>query len=141
MSPCAVQRCLEEATWPVKLKEPGEVSATFIAVEVCKPHRDLLASKSVEWILETTKDPLEPKWWQQTLLVGEELRLLDEFILQEPPAVKARPDVHSRIFSDDAHDGLHVELEVRRRGSENSETMTIVIPPSMVDGFIQLLRD
>jgi hypothetical protein len=141
MTPCAVQRCLREATWPVKLKEAGEVSATYIWTEVCKPHPDLLSSKSVEWILEITKDPLNPRWHQQTLLVSEELQLLDEFILQEPPAVKERPDVYSRIFSDDAHDGLHVALEVRRRGSDDTETMTVVITPSMIEGLIQLLRD
>jgi hypothetical protein len=67
----------------VRLKEPGEVSATFIATEVCKPHWDLLSSKSVEWILEITKDPLNPRWHQQTLLVSEELQSLDEFILRQ----------------------------------------------------------
>ena len=75
MSPCAVQRCIREATWPVRLKEPGEVSATFIATEVCKPHWDLLMSKSVEWVLEITKDPLNPRWHQQTLMLGEDLRV------------------------------------------------------------------
>jgi hypothetical protein len=141
MSPCAVQRCMQEATWPVKLKDSGEGSATFISAEVCKPHRDLFASNSVEWILEITKDPLNPRWHQETLLVGEELKSLDEFILEEAPALKERPDVYSRIFSDEAHDGLHVALQVRRRGSEDPETMTVVIPPSMVEGLIQLLRD
>lgn len=57
----------------MKLKEAGEVSATLIAVHVCKPHRDLLAAKSVEWILEIGKDPLNPKWHQQTLMLGEDL--------------------------------------------------------------------
>ena len=76
-TPCAVQRCPREGTWPVRLKEAGEEiaagrkSATFIAVPACKEHRDLLMSKSVEWILEIGKDPLNPKWHQQTLLLGE----------------------------------------------------------------------
>ena len=141
MSPCAVQRCMQEATWPVKLKEPGEVSATFIATEVCKPHRDLLMNKSVQWVLEISKDPLNPRWHQETLILGEDLQVLDgTYIREEPPAVKERPDVYSRIFSDNADDGLHVTLPVRRRGSPDSETMTVVIPPSMVEGLIQLLR-
>lgn len=50
----------------MKLKEAGEVSATYIWTEVCKPHPDVLSSKSVEWILEITKDPLNPQWHQQT---------------------------------------------------------------------------
>jgi hypothetical protein len=141
MSQCMVQRCMQQATWPVKLKEPGEVSATFIHAEVCKPHWDLLMSKSLEWVLEITKGLLNPKWHQQTLIVGEDLKALDEFIVQEPPKVKERPDVYSRIFSNNADDGLHLALEVRQRGSEDSKTMAIVIPPSMVDGLIQLLRD
>jgi hypothetical protein len=141
MSPCAVQRCMQEATWPVKLKEAGEASATYIWTEVCKPHRDLLASKSIEWILEITKDPLNPRWHQQTLMDGEDLQVLDEFILQEPPSVKKRPDVYSRIFSNNTDDRLHLASNVRRRGDEATETMTVVIPPSMVDELIQLLRD
>jgi hypothetical protein len=144
---CAVQRCPREGTWPVKLKEAGEeiaagrVSGTFIAVPACKEHRDLLMSKSVEWILEIGKDPLNPKWHQQTLLLGEDLRPLDEFILQEAPVVKERPDLYSRTFSDVAHDGLHVTLELRLRGSEETKTTTVVIPPSMIAGFAQLLRE
>src|SRR3979490_2436248 len=126
-TPCAVQRCSREATWPVRLKEPGEVSATYIWTEVCKPHWDLLSSKSVEWVLEITKDPLNERWHQQTLLVGEELGPLDEFTLQAAPAVKARPEVSSRIYSDEAHDGLHIPFEVRRRGSQEAETMTVVV--------------
>ena len=135
-----MQRCMQEATWPVKLKEPGEVSATFIATEVCKPHRDLLMSKSVEWVLEITKDLLNPKWHQQTLIVGEDLKVLDEFVVQEPPMVKERPEVYSRIFSNNADDGLHIALQVRQRGSEDSRSMALVIPPSMVDGLIELLQ-
>jgi hypothetical protein len=141
MSPCEVQRCRREATWPVKLKEAGEVSATYIRTEVCKPHRDLLASKSIEWVLEITKDPLNPRWHQQTLILGENLKVLDEFIVQEPPTAKERPEVYSRIFSSNDDDGLHVALEVRQRGSQDSKSMAVVIPPSMVDGLIQLLRD
>jgi hypothetical protein len=145
-----VQRCPREGTWPVKLKDAGDEvaagrkSGTFISAQVCKPHWDLLMGKTgeyVEWILEIGKDLLNPKWHQETLLLGEELGPLDEFILQQAPVVKERPDLYSRIFSDVAHDGLHVTLEVRRRGSEETETMTVVIPPSMVEGFAQLLRD
>jgi hypothetical protein len=132
---------MQEATWPVRLKEPGEVSATFIATEVCKPHWDLLMSKTVEWVYEITRDPLNPRWAQYTLVLGEDLKLMDEYILQEPPTLKERPEVHSRIFSDNADDGVHIALEVRRRGSEESETMAVVVPSSMVDGLIQLLRD
>lgn len=146
-TPCAVQRCPREGTWPVRLKEAGEEiaagrkSATFIAVPACKEHRDLLMTKSVEWILEIGKDPLNPKWHQQTLLLGEDLGPLDEFILTEEPAIKERPDLYSRTYSDVAHDGLHVTLGVRRRGSEETETTTVVIPPSIIAGFAQLLRD
>lgn len=98
-------------------------------------------AKSAEWVLEIGKDPLNPKWHQQTLMLGEDLGPLDEFILIEEPVVKQRPDLHSRIFSDVVHDGLHVTLEVRRRGSQETETMTVVVPPSMIEGFAQLLRD
>lgn len=144
---CAVQRCPREGTLPVKLKEAGEEtsngrrSGTFIAVPACKEHRALLMGKSVEWILEIGKDPLNPKWHQQTLMLGEDLGPLDEFILTEEPTIKERPDLYSRIFSNVAHDGLHVNLELRRRGSEETETMTIVIPSSMIEVLIGLLSD
>lgn len=137
-TPCAVQRCPNEATWPIKLKEPGEVSATFIATDVCKHHRDLLSSKSVEWVLEISKDPLNERWHQQTLIVGEDLRPLDEFIV-ENARIKPRPDVYSRIFSDNDHDGPHIDLELRRRGSQEIKSITVAIPRSRVAELIQLL--
>ena len=98
MSPCAVQRCMREAVWPVKLKEPGEVSATFIAVEVCDEHREPLRSKSLEWVLEIGQDPINPRWWQQTLIVGDDLRALDEYVVKGTPVLKNRPDLYSRTL-------------------------------------------
>lgn len=67
--------------------------------------------------------------------------MFDELIMHEPPAVQERPDVYSRIFSDNADDGLHVTFTGRRRGSTESETTTVVIPPSMIEDLIRLLRD
>lgn len=97
--------------------------------------------KSVEWILEIGKDPLNPKWHQQTLMLEEDLGPLDEFIVTREPTLKDRPDLYSRVFSDVAHDGLHVRLDLRRRGSKETDVMTIVIPPAMIAGFVELLRD
>jgi hypothetical protein len=62
----------------VKLKEAvtrqrlASESGTFIAVLVC---RELLMSKSVEWIPEIGQDPQNPSWHQQTLMFGEEASL------------------------------------------------------------------
>ncbi|BBY15769.1 hypothetical protein [Mycolicibacterium litorale] len=120
------------------MKEAGEVSATFIATDVCKPHWDLLSSKSVEWILEITKDPLNERWHQQTLIVGEDLKPLDEFIVEEATR-KERPDVYSRIFSDNDHDGPHIDLKLRRRGCDEVESVTIVVPKSLIAELIELL--
>lgn len=130
-----------EATNPVKLKEPGEVASTYIWTEVCHPHWEQLFNKSVEWVLEIGKNPMNPKWHQQTLIVGPDLQALDERVIQSPPTLKDRPDLYSRIFSNNDEDGPHIQLSVRQRGGEDTETLTVVVPRSEVDGLIRLLTD
>ena len=137
---CRVQRCTREGGYPVKLKEPGEVSATFIATETCKEHRDAIYNKTVEWVLEIGKDPMNPRWHQETLILGEDLQALDEHVLQDAPTLKERRDLYSRIFSDDDTDGIHLNLPLRRRGSSDVETVTVVVPDALVGALIELLQ-
>lgn len=137
---CRVQRCTREGGYPVKLKEPGEVSATFVATETCKEHRDAIYNKTVEWVLEIGKDPMNPRWHQETLILGEDLQALDEHVLQGAPTLKERPDLYSRIFSDNGSDGIHLNLSLRRRGSSDSETVTVVVPATLIGGLIELLQ-
>ncbi|WP_319448965.1 MULTISPECIES: hypothetical protein [unclassified Mycobacterium] len=124
----------------MKLKEPGEVSATFIATEACKEHRDAIYNKTVEWVLEIGKDPMNPRWHQETLILGEDLQALDEHVLQDAPTLRERPDLYSRIFSDDDTNGIHLDLPLRLRGSSDVETVTVVIPDALVGGLIELLQ-
>jgi hypothetical protein len=99
----------------------------------------MLSSKSVEWVLEISQDPMNKKWHQQVLIVGDDLKPFDEFVV-ERLSLKERPGMYSRIYSDNDHDCPHIDLELRRRGAEETETMTVAVPMSLVPELIELLN-
>ncbi|PVB47834.1 hypothetical protein D2E42_23990 [Mycobacteroides abscessus] len=83
---------------------------------------------------------MNPRWHQETLILGEDLQALDEHVLQDAPTLKERRDLYSRIFSDDDSNGIHLDLPLRRRGGSDVETVTVVVPDAFVSGLIELLR-
>lgn len=73
------------------------------------------------------------------LLVGPTLAELNEYILVEPIS---RMLMHkaSRDFSHEAHNGYHLPLKVRLRGSEEEETLTLVVPYHCLDETVNFFR-
>ncbi|KRD04948.1 hypothetical protein ASE48_20115 [Mycobacterium sp. Root265] len=84
---------------------------------------------------------MNPEWHQQTLIAGTDLAALDEHVIVERPILKERPDLYSRIFSNNDEDGPHLQLLLRQRGGQTTQSLTVVVRRSDVDGLIQLLTD
>lgn len=108
-------------------------------VAVCQQHAEKLAEPYAEWMYDFSKDPVTDDY-HGSVLMGETLQELDEYILV------ARPDtvkVHTptgRIFSHEDHNGYHIPVRVRRRGSEDYKQLTLVIPRHTLPSVVDLLK-
>jgi hypothetical protein len=121
MTKCAVYGCESDAFYPHTLRQPPQGLFDFPAeVTVCGVHRDELSQPDTEWMMRDSDEG-----WTE-LRTGYKLRELNEYILLEPPA-GFRIHGASRDFSSPDDTGVHLSLQVRRRGGE-PETMTLVIP-------------
>jgi hypothetical protein len=86
-------------------------------VIVCNVHKDELAEPDAEWLLDRDT---------RTLYLGDSLRQLNEYILVEPPR-EIRGYGAGREFSNDAEDGHHIPLRVRRRGEKEPKDIVVVL--------------
>ena len=114
------------------LKPPDSPYAYPTEVVLCEIHREQLSDPATEWILLNESDG-------RRLLVGPMLAELNEYVLVEPIS---RMLMHkaSRDFSHDAHNGYHLPLKVRLRGSEEEETLTLVVPYNYLDETASFFR-
>ncbi|MEC4840904.1 hypothetical protein R2360_15695 [Mycobacteroides chelonae] len=116
--PCRVQKCLNEAT---EYLTP--------AGDVCAEHEKSLPSQ--EWILADSEQSVTGMA-KPTILVGESLQALNEYILLEPPEAFTRDG--SRQYNppeDFPFFENRVPLRVRRRGDEERD-FTLVVPQEML---------
>lgn len=118
MRPCTVQKCLREGT--EYLRDAGYV---------CPEHFEVLPNQ--EWIrqdfAESVRGSAKP-----TILVGESLLALDEYVLLEAPERWIRDG--GRTFNPPKPDFFSEDrfpIRVRRRGEESEREITLVIPREM----------
>lgn len=64
---------------------------------------------------------------------------LNEYILVEPISQMLMHKA-SRDFSHEAHNGYHLPLKVRLRGSDEEETLTLVVPYDCLDETASFFR-
>jgi hypothetical protein len=64
---------------------------------------------------------------------------LNEYVLVEPIS-QMRMHKAGRDFSHEAHDGYHLPLKVRLRGSEDVEILTLVVPYTCFDETASFFR-
>ena len=129
---CAVEHCSFQAVASQSLKPPDSPYAWPTEVVLCEIHRQQLSDPATEWILlnESTG---------RRLLVGPMLAELNEYIVVEP---RNRMLMHkaSRDFSHEEHDGCHLPLRVRLRGSDEEGILTLVIPYDYLDETASFFR-
>lgn len=129
---CAVEHCSFQAVASRRLKPPDSPYAYPTEVVLCEIHREQLSDPSTEWILLNESNG-------RRLLVGPMLAELNEYILVEPIS-RMLTHKASRDFSHEAHNGYHLPLTVRLRGSEEEETLTLVLPFSCLDETVSFFR-
>jgi hypothetical protein len=115
--PCRVQKCLNEAT-----------EYLLPVGDVCAKHNSTLPQE--EWILVESEQSATGIAGA-TILIGESLRALNEYILLEPPETLIRDG--SRQYNppeDFPFSEVRVPLRVRRRGDVERD-FSLVIPPEM----------
>jgi hypothetical protein len=125
--PCRVQKCLNEAT-----------EYLVPAGEVCAEHKRTLPNQ--EWIREDFGESVIGSA-RPTILVGESLLALDEYVLREAPHRIIRDG--RRTFNPPKPD-FFVEdrfpIRVRRRGEDGDRDITLVIPPELMAEVADFFR-
>jgi hypothetical protein len=129
---CAVEHCSFQAVASRRLKPPDSPYAYPTEVVLCEIHREQLSDPATEWILLNDSNG-------RRLLVGPMLAELNEYVLVEPIS-QMRMHKAGRDFSHEAHDGYHLPLKVRLRGSEDVEILTLVVPYTCFDETASFFR-
>lgn len=113
MTPCSVQKCTSAANEAV---EP-----LLVAGPLCDDHRArLLAGEDYE--LQGSEESATGMS-QPTVLIGESLLALNQYVLLEGP---------QRLNTGDSRHGHVVPLRVQRRGEGDERGLNLVIPPEML---------
>ena len=137
---CAVQRCINEGTEQFTVKPKREWADTAITVAVCEDHAAQLGDLETEWLYERSEDPVT-KRVEPSLILGEDLQGLDEYILAAEPGEVISYGPNARVFSHPGHhDGHHIPIVLRRRGSREYQEMTLVIPYDKLPALLDLLK-
>jgi hypothetical protein len=105
MTQCAVQRCPNQATKPHTLRRDAMGIPTEVAV--CQHHADELTDPYAEWMYDYSKDPVTNQF-NASVLTGESLQGLDEYIVTAAPDTVRLYTPAARIYSHQDHNGVHV---------------------------------
>jgi hypothetical protein len=121
MTPCNALKCPNAANETV---EP-----LLIVGPLCDEHRTRVLAREdyeVQGSEESVTGTAHP-----TVLMGDSLRSLNQYVLLEPP---------TRIGSGSRH-GHHVPLRVQRRGDGDERELTLVIRPEMLAAVAQRFQN
>jgi hypothetical protein len=134
-----VQKCTNEGTEQFTVKEKKEWTDIPVYAAVCPDHLEQLGKLETEWLYELSKDPVSGQM-EPSLIVGDGLQGLNEYILTAAPDTVTYYTTTARVFSHpEHHNGHHVPLHVRRRGGDYQE-ITLVIPFDKLPGLVDLLK-
>jgi hypothetical protein len=123
MTQCNVQKCLSAANEAV---EP-----LLLAGPLCDDHRARLLAGE-DWELQGSQPSLGTA--QPTVLMGDSLLGLNEYVLLEPPS----------SIESGGHHGDVVPLRVHRRGEPDDRELNLLIKPDMLPAiadFFQHIAD
>ncbi|MGY1865273.1 hypothetical protein [Nocardia gipuzkoensis] len=133
MTQCQVQRCPNVATADHTLRGGTD------EVRVCDAHDVELAAPDTEWILDRSEDVVTHQT-RPALLVGDSLRGLNEYVVQDVSELRRPYDSMSRVFSDPLNNGGHITFEVRRRGEADSAPITLVLNKALAADLVAAMK-
>src|SRR5712672_1089342 len=120
MTPCNVQKCPNAANETV---EPLPIVGPL-----CDDHRARVLAGE-EWELQGS-DEAATGMSQPTVLMGDSLRSLNQYVLLEPPNKMVTGDSPGRL----------VPLRVQRRGEPDERELNLVIPPDMLPAVAEFFQ-
>lgn len=71
------------------------------------------------------------------LYVGAALRQLSEYVVVKSPTKNTLYGMDARKYSSPDDSGYHFAVQVRQRGKENPETITLVLSPDNLAAFAE----
>jgi hypothetical protein len=98
-------------------------------VLVCGLHRQELADPNCEWMMVNHSDG------SHDLYIGAALRQLNEYVVVKSPTQNKVYSTDARKYSSPNDSGYHFPIQVRQRGKENPETLTLVLSPGKLAEF------
>jgi hypothetical protein len=104
-------------------------------VVVCELHRGELADGHSEWMMVNRSDG------SHDLYVGAALRQLNEYVVVESPTSRLVYSADARKYSSPDDRGDHFPIQVRQRGKETPETLTLVISRDKLAEFAERFKD
>jgi len=103
-----------------------------VEISVCEAHEERMASGD-EWVLQLGD---YTKRHRKVVIMGtDDLKALNEWVVEEVGALSTGIGL---LASDDPPGSTwHYALTARRRGTDVTETLTLVVPGSLLKKFLQ----
>jgi hypothetical protein len=128
---CWVHKCESDGFKGHELAERQTPYEFPSEVVVCELHRGQLSEPGTEWMMANHSDG------RHELYIGMALRELNEFLVVESPTTKRGYSADARKYSSADDNGFHIPIQVRQRGRDVLETITLVMSPDKLVEFAE----
>lgn len=128
MAECYVLRCTNAAVRPMTLPA-GDGPSGMWEVAVCDDHGAAIATGG-EWVLQHQRP--DGGWQGPALVMGEDLKSIDEWVVM-PGAVRLAQGDEGFASSPTGY-AWRVRVPARRRGRDEVEEITLVLPEGNING-------